>query len=108
MAFEQADSGESNKPMHADQRNPRMLCAVSNSRRSCVGIHPTIRRRTIVGRTCATEIASVAALPPGDDAGLHHRLPPSRTPSSEQRPEWPCSTFLVELVACNAGEGGPC
>ena len=59
IAFELADSGESKEAMHADQRNSRIHCTVSDSRRSCVGAHPTIRRRTAVDRICAMEIASV-------------------------------------------------
>ena len=47
----QADSGESKEPIHAEQRDSRMQCTVSDSRRSCVGLHSTIRRRTAIDRT---------------------------------------------------------
>ena len=78
IPFEQTDSGESNEPMHADQHNSRIHCTVSDWRRSRVGVHPTIRRRTTVDRTCAMEIASVSALSSRGRRRFAWRASPSR------------------------------
>ena len=89
IPFEQADRGESNEPMHADQRSSRIHCTVSDSRRSCVGVHPAIRRRTTVARTCAMGIAAVSALPSRSGTSsttLRHRRSESTEQSVESRP----------------------